>query len=324
MRWSSALVAAAALGCASGVTPDAQHATSSSTSIELGTVSQANSEPSAHLRSNDRPRFAWHVPVSVSVHEHTEKSGHQGETDYFLDICPLKDGTLTIAHRRFRILSLDGIPASDKRIAPALERVAPLMAAIPVFVVTAEGRFVDVRGLEMMFAEMKKVLPKENVDVMRTAFSNPPQLATLKEAVAFRWRAWVEAWLFVDPAQGTPQTLGASVGDARRELYLREPTSSGRARLAARLKLDPRTAKPLVADLLRQFDQDPNKLDGIELSAEDVWEIETDWPLIRPWRVRTQKTVRVTSKKKREERAEVHDFTFDWIRGKDRTPECTE
>jgi hypothetical protein len=324
VRWSSALFAAAALGCASGGTPDVNHAASSSPSSGPGTASQANSEPSADLRSNDRPRFAWHVPVSVSVREHTERSGHRGETDYFLDICPSKDGKLTVLHRRFRVLSLDGIPATDKRFAPTLERLAPLMAAIAVFVVTSDGRFVDVRGLEVMLGEMRKVFPREKVDLLRSAFSNPAQLAILKEAVAFRWRAWVEAWLFVDPAEGTPQTLGASVGDARRELYLRETTPSGRARLASRLKLDPKTAKPLVADLMREFERDPNELDGIELSAEDVWEIETDWPLIRPWRVRTQKTVRVTSKKKSEERAEVHDFSFDWIRGKDRTPECTE
>jgi hypothetical protein len=263
----------------------------------------------------------------VKVREHLKKGEHVAELEYTLHACAKRGGGFTIAHRAFRIVSLDGIAASDQRVAAAVDQLAPVTAAIPLIVVDAQGRFADIQGLEEMMRGLEKAFPKKKLAPIRGLLKNPAQVQLLKQAAAFRWRAWAEAWLSYDPALGRshPVEAAAPVPGADRgagELAFEGRTVRRAARLSASTKLEGNDAKRLVAAVLAAVDVPAADLDSMKVSASYRVNVETEWPEIRPHRAKTEKLVRVDVDGTTREALESHDWVFGWDGSKNAKAEC--
>ena len=130
-------------------------------------------------------------------------------------MCPIAPGLLTLTHRDFRFVELLGKPASSAEFAPALAELAPIMSAIPRFVIDARGSVVSVEGLDALIARLQTALPHSSLEALRRTLENPAAMQALTNSAAERWQLWVQAWLGFEPRQIAP---GDIVGPHRVKL----------------------------------------------------------------------------------------------------------
>src|SRR5262249_54223863 len=115
----------------------------------------------------EAPRFAWPVSRAVPVSEHVEKNGADANLRYLVSICPMDGGRVRIAHTDLPFETLNGIPADDPKVKGVVDRLAPVMAAIPTFVVEPSGEAVDVEGMDEMALSLGKLMTPENLARMK-------------------------------------------------------------------------------------------------------------------------------------------------------------
>ncbi|HEX6765182.1 MAG TPA: hypothetical protein VF103_06880, partial [Polyangiaceae bacterium] len=274
--------------------------------------------PSVEGPPKERPRFAWPAAYGIPVRERATKRGHVADMTYLVRTCPAANGRLRVEHAEFRFLSFDGIPAEDPRVLEALQLLAPLLAAIPAFIVDSSGRVLDLEGVDEMLATFAKTLPDEKADAVVKAFSGEQGRAIFKQATFARWRAWVESWLAYEPERGPRLDIEAEAfGQPQKHELSFDGWSGKRARLSLRSKFSKETVRAMLASLFGAFGATGVDLQKIEASTvEHTTRVETDWPEIRPYSVVTEQRISITFDGKTVERNETHDYRFDWANAK--------
>jgi hypothetical protein len=292
-----------------------------------GTSTKDAETPSAHsteaARSaeglpKERARFTWPASYGVPVREQSTKRGHAADMAYVVRMCPAAQDRFRVEHADFHFLSFDGTPANDPAVAEALALLAPVLAAIPAFIVDRSGRVVDLEGVDEMLATLARTLPEEKLAVVTKAFSGEQGRAIFKQATFGRWRAWVENWLAYDPARGPKfEIMTDAFGQSQKHELAFDGWSGTRARLSVRSKLSEETMRAMLASLFGAFsarDVDLRKLENLDV--EHAARVETDWPEIRPHSVVTEQRISVTFGGKTTEQNETHDYRFDWANAK--------
>ena len=278
-----------------------------------------SAEPSAEGVPVGAGTFAWKTPLAVRVDETIEKRGNSAEVTYMLDVCPYGKGLLTVLHRDFTFRSINGVSAEDPRLVSVARKLKPITSAIPIFVISADGRFQDVLGIELMIKRMRSLYDAEDADRIEAILRNEEAMNILKQSAAARWSAWVEAWLGIDWSQGSEQTTEAPFlqADPSGKLMLKRVSSYlGRPR-PAELKLSARTT--VEGEQLRQLLRGVSAASDADLSAaeirgklETVMEVETTWPELRPSWAHTRKSTAIEVDGERQDAVEDHVYRFDW------------
>jgi hypothetical protein len=210
-----------------------------------------------------------------------------------------------------------------------MRELAPLTAAIPIFVVTADGRFDDLLDTDSMVARMRSLYDSETAERIARVFRDPAALGNLKQAVRSRWSAWIQAWLGIDWSNGSEQTIKAPVlhADPSGKLKVETVSSfigrapSGEIHLSQRMNIDD--------DELEQLMRGAAEPSGAERSktkrrgrSQTLLEVQTTWPSLKPSYSHTRKTLHIVSDGKRERETEDHVFRFDWLGSSREKPKC--
>jgi hypothetical protein len=128
-----------------------------------------------------------------------------------------------------------------------------------------------------------------------------------KRLAASRWRSWVELWLVYDPKHGNPQDLNGSNEAGSITVSYDGIDEQGHAHLSARSSIGGEQARRFGAEL-----QSTNPgLAGSAVEVHTLIDVETDWPALRPWRVRTSESVEFSTAA-RNVVAESSEYRFDW------------
>jgi hypothetical protein len=219
-----------------------------------------------------------------------------------------------------------GRPITDPEIAEVNKQLEPLFAAIPRLIVDKEGSFRELEGTNSLLNRMRLVMPLRDVEGLRAALSNPQARQMFEEAVALRWRAWVELWLHFDPSKGQHQKPWsgfdpADAGDALSVLGV----APGRVSFSVVRRLGGVNAIQKTQALLRAFGAEPlsAEADSADIASELTIEVDSEWPDLKPLTAYTRKDVRVSVQGKELRQMEEHSYWFDWEASLGATPACT-
>lgn len=165
--------------------------------LALGLMSSA-----AFSQTGDiQPKFAWPTSGKVMVKEKTLKKGNRAVTTYTLNFKQNGD-KLHISYADFHFLTLNGIPASDPRLAD-IKKVEKMTAnGLPEFVVTRDGHFVELGNFETLAAAM--VPMAKDKDSIQQFLANPQARKAISAKAGELWFDWVEFWSAVSIKNDKP------------------------------------------------------------------------------------------------------------------------
>lgn len=267
--------------------------------------------------------FGWPLEGAVHVRESSLKKGNTSETAYTLRWKPDESGeTFIIAYEEFRFLSMNGMDASSPEMSQMIERLTPLMKAIPRMRISAEGQLVEFLGLDEVFETILAELPEDQRDPDIERMMRSPEARQLAAAAASeRWTLWVAGLIGIETYAGdeweadieTPSKLPGQTLQALqtfRCVRRFEDAGSDCVELRMGTDYDPESLKAntlaVAASLGTPFP--PEIAKTLELTRRDrvegVWEIES----LRPHRVKTSTLVTSGGEEQREE----HTYVFDW------------
>jgi hypothetical protein len=247
----------------------------------------------AAVLANEPPRFAWKAPLTVHVTERATKDSRTATLSYWLDVCPKAPDLVVVTHRDFHFVDLMGKPASNPEFAQALKELAPVMAAIPRFVIDAQGKVTAVEGAADLLARLQAALPDADLRSLKETLETPAAMEAITASATERWQVWVQAWLEYDSHTITAQDV----------------VSPGRVKLERSAQ-----AKDLP---------DPTGF-GAKIAMTVVLQADTEWPAIRPWTASSERTVHASVGSRSETHSETHQYAFDWAAHPDAVPDCSQ
>ena len=119
-------------------------------------------------------RFGWPHEGQVQVRESSLKKGATAEIAYTLRWSPDEQGeSFVIAYEDYRFLSINGQAASTPAVKAIVERIAPLMKAIPRMRISSAGQLAEFLGLDEVFEAVLDELPEDqrNLEPMRIMYT---------------------------------------------------------------------------------------------------------------------------------------------------------
>jgi hypothetical protein len=266
-------------------------------------------------------RFDWPHEGHVQVRESSLKNGATAEIAYTLRWRPDESGeSFVISYEDYRFLSINGQAASTPAMKAIVERIAPLMKAIPRMRISSAGQLVEFLGLDEVFEAVLDELPEDQRNAELEQTMRSPAARQLAAAAATeRWNVWVAGLIgmetFVDDeweadietASNLPgQTLLAVQGFRCHERFA--DAGADCVRLEMGTTFDPDSLKANTLAVAASLGQPVPPAESLRLTrvdrVEGVWEIET----LRPHRVSTSTLVTSAG----EERREEHTYEFDW------------
>jgi hypothetical protein len=232
---------------------------------------------------DERPRFAWHAPLSVSIDETGGFKGRQIRSRYWLDACPAKDGAMLMTRRDLQLVAINNAPPPAKLAA----KIDGAAEGLPDFTVDRAGEYVVVGDQVPNW-----------------------QLADL-------WHGWVELWLHIDPKAGNPQEVSTkNIGDgARTTISYKGWVKDRVARFEARRDLTKDEVWQLTKDRMLRAGLQDYQVAKITRSAEETMDVETEWPALRPRFAHSKKTVLFSQGADEREFIEEREYRFDWNSG---------
>jgi hypothetical protein len=275
----------------------------------------ASSPPNA-LGALAQPRFDWGAPVAIGVQERSLKAEKESISTYDLEVCPRGGGQLVVTHRGFKFLRVAGRSASDPEVAAALQQVAPLLSAIPAFVVDRTGLLVEVEGIEAMLDRMEAALPNKGLDRLRSMLEDPGARRVFMAAASDRWQAWVGFWTQFDPRQGAQQIVtepmpGPPSAEVRSQIVVDRIVSPSHVWISRQTKLEGAQAAAMTQNVLKAFGVTDLNLQNYETTATLSVVAELGWPQLQPKLIQTRKVIAVTGEGKTQSRVEERHYTFD-------------
>jgi hypothetical protein len=240
---------------------------------------------------------------------------------YHLDVCPGPGGTELVSHRGVTVTQVDGVPTSKEKT-PELRQIEAAASSLPTMVVDRSGVFLRGTGYAEMIKRAATAFPGEEFAGLRDFMASGRAPAILDVTLAQLWQAWVGVWLRFDPAHGATQSasdLDAGPGASPIAMSYVGAGPDHRVRLAAH-------RVPTHEELLRLAGatgaMDPAQAANVSQAAVLDWDVETEWPEIRPWHARSRRSATMTVQGKEQTVAEDHVYRFDWRPSEANKPQC--
>jgi hypothetical protein len=278
--------------------------------------------------------FAWPHDARVRVTERVQKDGDDITQTYLISLESRPDGNLTVGYSDFSFVSIKGVEMTEE-VRAELAPVAALTGAIPEMVITPEGRFVSIDGIDAMIDEVLPFLATtEELDqaaLERTAtMLRSPEMRTLFVSTATAiWNSWAGDWVTlklkseerydgdVKGISGNPQgisleNLGPST-EHPGKVQLRYTAVMGTAATAERMG-------PLLRSMIQTMSGTKGEkeyeevLADLEASITRTVDTVTDPVTLQPVTVSTRKVVdiKIEVASIEERIVEIHDYAFDW------------
>ncbi len=324
--WIGALLPALALviGCAARA-PASAPVSASESAPPLATSAPQVAAPPA----SSALHFAWPVPGRVGVTQRAERKGHASTLHYFLYVTQGPGGdTLEVRFKDFKFLDLAGQDMSSPEVQAALEQVRSYVAVIPTIVVSPEGEYMGVRGLDEMIDKVlsggltKQKDPKKAAAVA-LAMKSPESKAQIEAKCGDYWNSWVGQWKNLTLAPGETGTSevqirlpggGFASSPVLFEHHGATPGEPGLVRLSTSALLEGDAARAALGAYMKQISPDDNivieRLRRVMRSS-----IDTDPLTLMPRRVRLESVLEIkvagaAATKSRQ----LDEYEFDWPR----------
>lgn len=140
-------------------------------------------------------RFAWPAGASALVTEESLKEGRTAKLSYRIDVDARDGGGITVQIKELQFLEFASFDLQDPQTAAvveALERRA--MAAMPAFLVSADGEFEDITDYERLIEMVLQQNPEEERAEMGRTLRHPRMQAFVREGISKIWFTWAGVW----------------------------------------------------------------------------------------------------------------------------------
>ncbi|MBK9258488.1 MAG: hypothetical protein IPM54_01475 [Polyangiaceae bacterium] len=273
--------------------------------------------------------FAWKMPCRVPVEQVETKKGHTVRLRYMLSAKPGPEGNIDVDLGDFEFLEMDGqdltTPKMQAELAPALA----LTTMMPTMVVSPEGDYVRVRGLEALVdrvvAHMGKGMDKQKKAKLATMMRSPRILQMVQAKSGDYWNGWVGAWTGLELAASASREGDdvMDVGGVEIPVRLRYENhgpvkgTPGFYRVSLSSTMAGNSASTGVLALMRSILQDagsdmPTDVQVDHVSIVNKVEVVTEPATLLPHRARRERTMELVMAGDRKKRVEVREETFDW------------
>jgi hypothetical protein len=286
-------------------------------SSSSATTPAAAPAPSASAPPSGLPRFAWTAPSSVGVTEDVEQQGQRMKFVYRLDVCPGEGGGVFVSHRDVTVKEIAGAPIAGGDHAAEVRQIEAAASALPTMIVDRSGVFVRGTGYPEMIERAMAAFPGEEFAQLRTFLTSGRAPEILDVTLAQLWQTWVGVWLRYDPSHGAVQDakdLGAGPDASRIHLSYGGAGPEHRVKLAAH-------RVPTRDELAKLAGVTGGVQPGASPAAVLDWDVETDWPDVRPVRAHSRRTATMNAGGTERTQSEDHTYTFDW-RATAYKPQC--
>ncbi|MDI1444057.1 hypothetical protein [Polyangium sp. 6x1] len=311
---------------ACGASSEATKEPTTPASVSSSASTDAAAEPSA--TNGGVLSFGWKVPCRVPVERVSEKKGKGAKMRFFVAARPTKDGEIEVRVEDPEFLVIDG---EDATTPEAQERLAPMipLLSMPVpMIISAEGAYVEARGLdqviERMLATPAIAKSPKLVAFMEQALRSPQMQAQLSSSAGDPWNAWVGTWIALPNSAGEVVEADDEVpagGDKipvrlRFEHHGKAKGDDALVRVSITQTLAGEKAAQGLANIIRAIagPHFPNDMPIENIHRITRIEAETDPRTLQPRHVRFEQTVDVTMGGKPHKTREFKDDTFDWSR----------
>jgi len=278
--------------------------------------------------------FGWAQDARVRVVERVQKKGDDITQTYLITVAARPDGNLSVGYSEFSFVSIAGVEMTEE-VRAELAPVAALTSAIPEMVITPEGRFVGIDGVDAMIDEVLPFLQTtEDLDpalLERTAtmLRSPEMRALFVSTATAIWNAWVGDWISGQLAAGerfdgqvkgvsghaqnlSVENLGPSTEHAGK-VHLRQTGVMGTEATAAAMG-------PMLRAMVSTMATDQGEeafeevLADMEASITRRVDTITDPVTLQPVTARTEKVVDIEIEvaSVKEQIVEIHEYSFDW------------
>ncbi|MDI1444330.1 hypothetical protein [Polyangium sp. 6x1] len=273
--------------------------------------------------------FGWKVPCRVPVEQLSDKKGTTARLRYMLSVKPGADGNLDLTFSDFQFLELNGQditgPELQKQLAPALA----MTSAMPSLIVSREGEYLGVRGLDEMI-ERILAMPSFNKDPkiapkVAAMMRSPAIKASLEAKMGDYWNGWVGAWngLSLAPGASREDDDSIEVGDEEIPTRVRVENHGpvDGAKKLVRLSLVSTMSGTSASAGLAAFTRSLMRGAGTDLSknlnVERVnrvitLDVETDPATLRPRRARYVMELEMMVNGQMSASRETREERFDW------------
>ena len=172
-------------------------------SLAVVTVTQDTSES-----ETTRLEFGWPDEGRVAVYEKVLKKTSRAELRYDLSWAPLEEGEgRRVEYRNFRFLTVNGMNASDPRIASALVQAQAMAGVIPKLQIDVRGNLVGFSGfdeaIDGVLGLLEGKVERSTLKALREAMSQPQVRQTIEAKTAETWNYWVGNWVDLELQRGT-------------------------------------------------------------------------------------------------------------------------
>ncbi len=274
----------------------------------------------------DTIEFGWKAPCEVPVRSFKYRSD-QGSaiTRMRLDFQARDDG-YRLRLRDVAFETFNGQPIDSPELRAQLQQIlAMTTASMPEFLISREGRYTGIVGLEEMVEALLEQLGPDVPESVVAAMKQPAMLRQLETSISEYWDTWVEAWdgRAIEPGETIVEQrrLGLLEGSMVVNLEVEHlgtlDDDPNLRLLRTRQVMEGDAAKEMMMAQVRRMAQDT----GGPMPADDaigsVRRVSTLYVAIdpkgaRPYRTRLEKLIEVDDKR----RLEVMEWEFDWARAK--------
>jgi hypothetical protein len=271
------------------------------------------------------------VPGRAAVTQVALKDGHTSTMRYDLTTKRSADGGhLEVRFERFQFVEFDGKLLRAPELHAVREELEKMASLIPTLLVSPEGEFTGVEGLDEMIDALlawqrgqKKRDPATTAKV--EAFMRSPEMkAAMTQKTGDYWQVWVGLWLDLHLVPGEKKTTSLSMGSfaggasspATFEHHGPVPGEPGLVRLSMRSLLEGEQAKAAVSGVLQEMQRQlrlPEMPRILRMRRDTQASTDIDPLTARPRRVRMEVTWDgeieghgALSKR------EMNEYEFDW------------
>ncbi len=269
--------------------------------------------------------FGWEAPCRVPARQEvTRRGGNDRTATLTFDLLVERRGDegddLAVRLDQMKFVAFDGKDASDPMFTGPSSPLQALMSATPTVIVTYDGDYVGVEGVD---ATADAVLPVVAGGAPATVKS-PAGLALIENAARAQWDHWVGVWLDWEVPPGEPAVINGPAEAAPGVTVPRTLTleTLGRVRgapslllLRFRVVVEGPEAVRATSALAQRLAEQAGAQATVEAPVEQLRRDQTvtvaiDPKTAYPYRVRTE-TITETDG---DRQVEIRDTAFDWSR----------
>lgn len=270
--------------------------------------------------------FGWPLPTDIRVTGTVETAGTVVVGRFRLILRALDEADdLEMRIADYELVSLNGIPGGDPRVASMAQNLTASMAAVPLLRIGRDGVAGKAVGFDAIVEAVtsKELFGTDPAVRERTrAMLLDPRMRPIMEArVMELWRTWVESWVGFDLAPGEvyektlPMEMSGRTVDQRLRYEHLGPAPGKPCCVGLRLQahMQGPQALALMRDLIARMVGEGRQSDRIEDVQRTVTtEVVTDPKTLRPVRSVTTDHRAITAGGRTTEQTERKTYEFGW------------